>query len=138
MGVASESGTRSGPCLGPSISELGAAYRSGETTPADICRQVLATIADRGADGVWISVADHEAVLARCAALAEVDDPSALPLWGIPFGVKDSIDIAGWPTTLACPDYAYEASETAPVVRRLLDAGAVLIGKTNLDQFATG
>ena len=48
-------------------------------------------------------MADDAAVLARCAALAEVDDPSALPLWGIPFGVKDSIDIAGWPTTLACP-----------------------------------
>ena len=57
---------------------------------------------------------------------------------GIPFGVKDSIDIAGWPTTLACPEYAYVAAETAPVVQRLLDAGAVLIGKTNLDQFATG
>lgn len=138
MGVASESETRSGPCLGPSISELGAAYRSGETTPADICRQVLATIAERGPDGVWISVADHEAVLARCAALVEVDDPATLPLWGIPFGVKDSIDIAGLPTTLACPEYAYVATETAPVVQRLLDAGAVLIGKTNLDQFATG
>jgi allophanate hydrolase len=138
MGVASESGTRSGPCLGPSISELVTAFRSGKTTPADVCRQVLATITARGADGVWISVADEEAVLARCAALAEVDDPSALPLWGIPFGVKDSIDIAGWPTTLACPDYAYVATETAPVVQRLLDAGAVLIGKTNLDQFATG
>ena len=138
MGVASESGTRSGPCLGPSISELAAAFRSGETTPADICRQVLAAISERGDDGVWISVADDEAVLARCAGLAEVDDPSALPLWGIPFGVKDSIDIAGWPTTLACPGYAYVATETAPVVQRLLDAGAVLIGKTNLDQFATG
>jgi allophanate hydrolase len=99
---------------------------------------VLAEIAERGADGVWISVADEDAVLARCAALAEIDDPWSLPLWGIPFGVKDSIDIAGWPTTLACPEYAYVATETAPVVRRLLDAGAVLIGKTNLDQFATG
>ena len=99
---------------------------------------MLAAISERGADGVWISVADEEAVLARCAGLAEVDDPSTLPLWGIPFGVKDSIDIAGWPTTLACPAYAYVATETAPVVQRLLDAGAVLIGKTNLDQFATG
>ena len=116
MGVAAETGTRSGPRLGPSISELSAAFRSGEATPADVCRQVLAEIAERGADGVWISVADEEAVLARCAALAEIDDPSALPLWGIPFGVKDSIDIAGWPTTLACPEYAYVATETAPVV----------------------
>ena len=75
---------------------------------------------------------------ARCRELAAVADPDTLPLFGIPFAVKDSIDIAGWPTTLACPGYAYEATETAPVVARLLDAGAVLIGKTNLDQFATG
>ena len=99
---------------------------------------MLAAIAERGDDGVWISLADDRAVQDRCAELAAIDDPSSLPLWGIPFGVKDSIDIAGWPTTLACPEYAYVATETAPVVQRLLDAGAVLIGKTNLDQFATG
>ena len=63
---------------------------------------------------------------------------ASLPLYGIPFGVKDSIDVAGWPTTLACPGYAYVAEQTAPVVQRLLDAGAILIGKTNLDQFVTG
>ena len=103
-----------------------------------MCRQVLAAIAERGDDGVWISVVDEAAVEARGDELAAIDDPAALPLWGIPFGVKDSIDIAGWPTTLACPEYAYRATSTAPVVQHLLDAGAVLIGKTNLDQFATG
>jgi allophanate hydrolase len=56
----------------------------------------------------------------------------------VPFAVKDNIDVAGLPTTAACPDFAYTASETAPAVQRLLDAGAILIGKTNLDQFATG
>ncbi len=61
-----------------------------------------------------------------------------LPLYGVPFGVKDSIDVAGVPTTLSCPDYAYVAKRTAPVVRRLLEAGALYVGKTNLDQFATG
>jgi allophanate hydrolase len=61
-----------------------------------------------------------------------------LPLYGVPFAVKDSIDVEGVPTTLSCPDYAYIASATAPLVRRLLDAGAVYVGKTNLDQFATG
>ena len=79
----------------------------------------------------------------RPAALgpAELEsDPARgdLPLYGIPFGVKDSIDVAGWPTTLACPGYAYVAEQTAPVVQRLLDAGAILVGKNNLDQFATG
>ena len=63
---------------------------------------------------------------------------SALPLAGVPFAVKDNIDVAGLPTTAACPAFAYRAEQTAPVVQRLLDAGAVLIGKTNLDQFATG
>ena len=54
-----------------------------------------------------------------------------MPLYGVPFGVKDSIDIKGVPTTLSCPDYAYVASTTAPVVQRLLDAGALYVGKTN-------
>ena len=136
--VMAEVTTEVGPRLGPSIAELRARYRSGETTPADVCRQVLVDIAARGDDGVWISVADAETVGRRCAELAEIGVTDDLPLYGIPFGVKDSIDIAGWPTTLACPAYAYEATATAPVVSRLLDAGAVLIGKTNLDQFATG
>ena len=61
-----------------------------------------------------------------------------MPLYGVPFAVKDSIDVAGVPTTLSCPDYAYVASATAPAVQRLLDAGALYVGKTNLDQFATG
>ena len=59
-------------------------------------------------------------------------------VWGVPFAVKDNIDIAGLPTTAACPGYAYTPDTTAPAVQRLLDAGALLIGKTNLDQFATG
>ncbi len=76
--------------------------------------------------------------------LAAADDiekrPGArtLPLYGVPFGVKDSIDVDGVATTLSCPDYAYVATTTAPAVRRLLDAGALYVGKTNLDQFATG
>ena len=64
--------------------------------------------------------------------------PRTLPLWGRTFAVKDNIDVAGLPTTAGCPAFAYTAASTAPVVQKLLDAGAVLIGKTNLDQFATG
>jgi allophanate hydrolase len=126
-----------GPHAGPSIGSLLADYRSGRSTPQEICARVLTGIVERGDDGVWISVASEADVRARCAAL-DGFDPNALPLFGIPFAVKDSIDVAGWSTTLGCPEYTYPAVSTAPVVSRLLDAGAVLIGKTNLDQFATG
>src|ERR1700712_5702353 len=121
---------------GPTIPELLAAYRTGTSSPAAVVRGVLAAIAARGDDGVWIQVAEPAELLARALELDGLD--TSLPLYGIPFGVKDSIDVAGWPTTLACPAYSRVATETAPVVQRLLDAGAVLIGKTNLDQFATG
>ena len=127
----------SGPQAGPTIGELLRDYRAGRSTPREIVAQVRTEIVERGDDGVWISVASEADVEARCAALDGLD-PNALPLFGIPFAVKDSLDVAGWPTTLACPEYAYRAASTAPVVARLLDAGAVLIGKTNLDQFATG
>ena len=64
--------------------------------------------------------------------------PAGKPLYGVPFAIKDNIDLAGHPTTAACPDFAYVAQQSAPVVQRLIDAGAIPIGKTNLDQFATG
>ena len=64
--------------------------------------------------------------------------PEECPLWGIPYLVKDNIDVAGWQTTAGCPDYAYVAEEDAAVVALLRKAGAICMGKTNLDQFATG
>jgi allophanate hydrolase len=82
---------------------------------------------------VWISLADRATAMARARDI----DPN-LPLAGVPFAVKDNIDVSGMPTTAGCPDYAYVPSRTATAVQRLLDAGAVLVGKTNLDQFATG
>ena len=127
-----------GPTLGPTIPELLTSYRDGRTTPTDTVRTVLAAIEARGADGVWISVGRPAELLARAAQLEAHREPESLPLYGIPFGVKDSIDIAGWETTLACPGYARVAASTAPVVQALLDAGGILVGKTNLDQFATG
>ncbi|HST43288.1 MAG TPA: allophanate hydrolase [Conexibacter sp.] len=87
--------------------------------------------------GAWIALADEAQLRARGAELAAAD-PAGLPLLGMTFGVKDNIDVEGWPTTAACPAYARVATRTAPAVQRLLDAGAILIGKTNLDQFATG
>lgn len=86
---------------------------------------------------LFIARAAEPLVRARAATLA-AEGPRGRPLFGLPFVIKDNIDVAGMPTTAACPDCAYTPSEDAPVVRRLLDAGAVLLGKVNLDQFATG
>ncbi len=128
----------SGPTIGPSISELTASYRSAELSPSEVVEQVLQKINERGEDGTWITVLDRADLMLRAKELEHQGDPSSLPLYGIPFGVKDSIDVAGVATTLACPDYAYLATATAPVVSRLIGAGAIFVGKTNLDQFATG
>jgi allophanate hydrolase len=90
-----------------------------------------------GQAAAWITVVPEDVARARAREL-EDDGPDGRPLWGRTFAVKDNIDVAGLPTTAACPAFAYEATATAPVVQALLDAGAVLVGKTNLDQFATG
>jgi allophanate hydrolase len=89
-------------------------------------------IAARGDDAVWI----HRASLDELHVSVPTD--RTLPLFGLPFAVKDNIDVADWPTTAACPEYAYTAAADAPVVKRLRQLGAIPIGKTNLDQFATG
>ena len=118
------------------IHTLQAAYAAGRLSPGDVVAAIHERIAARGADGVWITLIPREAAMARVAALLQ--GPRDLPLWGIPFAVKDNIDVAGLPTTAACPAFAYTPEASATVVERLLAAGAILIGKTNLDQFATG
>ena len=118
---------------------LSAAYRDGVVTPERVIGEVLRRIADAGDDHVWISRPDDAAVLERAKDLTRrVRQSSQLPLYGLPFGVKDSIDVAGMPTTLACPAYSYMPAKSAAVVERLVEAGAIFVGKTNLDQFATG
>ncbi|MET0052572.1 MAG: allophanate hydrolase [Candidatus Thiodiazotropha sp.] len=112
-------------------------YREGRFTPSEVIDAVLARIASAGDNPIWISRLDREALQEYINAL-EGATPATHPLYGIPFAIKDNIDLAGLPTTAACPDYAYEPSESAFVVQRLIDAGAIPIGKTNLDQFATG
>src|SRR6188768_3848546 len=100
---------------------------------AEAIARIFDAIEADGLGPVWIVLADREAAVRRAR---EVDP--ALSLAGVPFAVKDNIDVAGMPTTAGCPAYSYLPERTATVVQRLLDAGAILIGKTNLDQFATG
>ncbi|WP_405493241.1 allophanate hydrolase [Nocardia sp. NBC_00511] len=123
---------------GPTVAEILASHESGSGSPIQTAARVADAIAARGADGTWITPVPRERLLADAAEIERRPGARMLPLYGVPFGVKDSIDVAGWPTTLACPDFAYVATETAPAVQRLLDAGALFVGKTNLDQFATG
>jgi allophanate hydrolase len=120
------------------VSDLLDALRSGATTPSRIADALADTQERRGDDGVWITAVPRSALRARAAELSSTPGAERLPLYGVPFAVKDTLDVAGMPTTCACPAYAYVPDTTAPAVARLLDAGAVLAGKTNLDQFATG
>lgn len=96
---------------------------------------VFDRIAEAPDKAVWISLRDRQAILAEARAIAGRHD---LPLLGLPFAVKDNIDVAGLPTSAACPEFVTWPRRTATVVQRLMDAGALLVGKTNLDQFATG
>lgn len=104
------------------------------STVAEKIREVYRLIEARGNDGVWLSLVPEAEALARAAELEHSD----LPLRGLTFAVKDNIDLAGLPTTAACPEFSYLPEKNAFVVQRLIDAGAIAIGKTNLDQFATG
>jgi len=114
-------------------------YRTGEATPLDVIDAIYARLASQPAPGVFISQVPHASARAQASALLERRAAGDhLPLYGVPFAVKDNIDVAGLETTAACPAFAYRAEQSAHVVERLLDAGAIVIGKTNLDQFATG
>jgi len=118
------------------LASLRAAYRNGSLTPADVVRESWRRIREYGERPVWIHLIPEEESIARAEALGSFRED--LPLYGIPFAIKDNIDLAGVPTTAACPDYAYLPNEPATVISRLIAAGAIPIGKTNLDQFATG
>jgi allophanate hydrolase len=121
------------------IDALRAAYAAGEETPATVMAEVLRRLATSTDPAIWISRHTDDALTAQAAELtARADERGDLPLYGIPFAVKDNIDVIGLPTTAACPAFEYHPTQSAPVVERLLAAGAMVIGKTNLDQFATG
>jgi allophanate hydrolase len=119
------------------VAEILAAYRSGAVTPVEIVARCYARVRDRDDPAIFITLRKEEDVVAEAQALMRGGDKS-LPLYGIPVGVKDNIDVGGLPTTAACPAYLYEAKQDATAVARLRAAGALILGKTNLDQFATG
>lgn len=118
------------------IATLRSLYLERRLTPRDLVDMVCArTDADR--HNVWITRLTRAQMLVYADTLA-LRDPEALPLYGVPFAIKDNIDLAGVPTTAGCPAYAYTPAKSAIAVQRLIDAGAIPVGKTNLDQFATG
>ncbi|MGE5153396.1 MAG: allophanate hydrolase [Bdellovibrio bacteriovorus] len=123
--------------LNLSISYLRERYLIGKLQPAELVAAIRSRIVEPVPGPVWIHVlSDGE--LAPYLDRLVASDPKDLPLYGIPFAIKDNIDLEGVPTTAACPAFAYTAGRSAHVVERLISAGAIPIGKTNLDQFATG
>jgi allophanate hydrolase len=122
-----------------SIAALRRGYAEGRWSVKAVAEAVLvrAAAAEAVDPAIWIARVPAERLLADAAAL-DAMDPAGLPLFGVPFAVKDNIDAAGLPTTAACPAFVYQPERSATSVERLLAAGALLVGKTNLDQFATG
>ena len=118
------------------IPTLSKAYREGSLTPRAVAARVL-ELCDAGDPRIWIHRLSAGAVLAYADRL-EGADPGLLPLYGIPFAIKDNIDLAGEPTSAGCPEFAFVPGASATAVEKLIAAGAIPIGKTNLDQFATG
>lgn len=118
------------------IASLQQAYKNNELTPRQVCEDILRRSGDYEDYNIWI----HQLSPAELEPyLLELENKDRdLPLWGIPFAIKDNIDLAGIPTTAACPEFAYTPEKSATVVEQLIAAGAIPIGKTNLDQFATG
>jgi allophanate hydrolase len=119
------------------VAALAAAYRSGRLAPEDVAEQVhAAASAHAAATNAWIALTERDELLRAAQELAA--GPRDLPLFGVPVAVKDNIDVAGMPTTAGCPPFAAVARADATAVDRLRRAGALIVGKTNLDQFATG
>ena len=113
------------------------AHRAGTITPAQTVARCFARIREHNDPATFISLRDEGEALAQAEELLRKGSPDQ-PLFGVPIAVKDNIDVAGLPTTAACPAYAYTPSRDATAVAKLRAAGAIIIGKTNLDQFATG
>ncbi|BBP04153.1 allophanate hydrolase [Sulfuriferula plumbiphila] len=129
------------PTMGWTIGQWRAAYMDTQADPGTLLQALLAGL--QRDDPAWIMIVDSAALKQQLDALADAlervnGERSRLPLYGIPFAVKDNMDVAGLATTAACPAFSHVAEQDAAVVARLRAAGAVIVGKTNLDQFATG
>jgi allophanate hydrolase len=121
------------------IGALVAATRSGAASVTEVVETVLEAVQAACRPEAWLSLTPAETLRSRASELdARRSEATSLPLYGVPFAVKDNIDVAAMPTTAGCPAYAYVPESSATAVALLLDAGAVLIGKTHMDQFATG
>ena len=118
------------------ISHLRNLYLSGALKPTDLVKQLDAEIGNEDSRNIWIRRLTFDELL-NYAKNLEGKNIADLPLYGVPFAIKDNIDLAGIPTTAGCPEYAYTPAGSATVVQKLIDARAIPIGKTNLDQFAT-
>jgi allophanate hydrolase len=127
----------SGIDLAETINAIVAAHRAGAATPEETVARSFARIRAHGDPAIFISLRPEADVLAEARALS-VSGDTARPLYGVPVAVKDNIDVAGLPTTAACPAFSFQPSEDSTAVAQLRAAGAIVIGKTNLDQFATG
>jgi allophanate hydrolase len=122
--------------LAETAAEIVAAHRAGTLSPEQTVARSYARLRAHNDPAIFIGLRDEADALAEARALPKGN--SDLPLYGVPAAVKDNIDVAGMPTTAACPAFAYDAHRDATAVARLRAAGAIVIGKTNLDQFATG
>jgi allophanate hydrolase len=123
----------SSPESRPAIATIRAAHAAGQITPEKFVAETQVRL-ERSADpAIFIQKLSRDRLWSDAGA-----GQGAQPLRGVTFAIKDNIDLAGVPTTAACPAFAYTPKESAPVVDRLIAAGAVPVGKTNLDQFATG
>lgn len=118
------------------VRALAEAHRAGARAPRETVERLVEALRAPAQPQAWIARVGARALRARARELER--GPGDLPLLGVPFAVKDNIDVAGLPTTAGCPAFSYEPRRTAFVVERLLAAGAVLAGKTSMDQFATG
>jgi allophanate hydrolase len=123
------------------VGELQVAYATERIQPHQVVDLVVERIAARGGDAVWISRWPDQELYQRATELDRIRHErgtAGMPLFGVPCAVKDNIDVAGLATTAGCPAFSYRPARNAHCVQRLIDAGAIVVGKTNMDQFATG
>ena len=119
------------------ITSLSDAYQNGSLTPDKVLADIRQRALELEEHNIWIHLLSEAEQTPFLEALKQ-KQPADCPLWGIPFAIKDNIDLIGIPTTAGCKEFTYTPDKSATVVQQLIDAGAIPVGKTNLDQFATG